>query len=216
MEKSLNIIELFSSIQGETNFAGLPTAFVRLAACNLRCSWCDTSYSFGRGVPHSISSLISAVEKLGCRYVCITGGEPLLQDNVHLLMSSLCDRGYILSLETGGSLPTEKVDKRVHLILDIKCPGSGMSDKNFWANLDHLHPQDQVKFVIKDENDFQYAVQVCEKYHLFKKVKEVLFSPVFDQLDSKLLVSWILRDKLPVRLNLQLHKFIWPPGTRGV
>lgn len=213
---SLNLIEIFASVQGETSFAGLPTTFIRLAQCNLRCSWCDTAYSFKRGTPHPIAAIVAQVEEFGCRHVCVTGGEPLLQPLVHKLMESLCDRHYTLSLETGGSLTTAAVDPRVHIILDVKCPGSGMSEKNHWHNLGQLRPHDQVKFVIKDAEDYQYALDVCEKYHLHSRVREVLFSPVHDVLDSQQLVSWILRDKLPVRLNLQIHKFIWSPTTRGV
>lgn len=213
---SLNLIEIFASVQGETSFTGCPTTFIRLAQCNLRCTWCDTTYSFGRGTPHAISDIIETVKANGCPYVCITGGEPLLQQNVHLLMSQLCDMGYILSLETGGSLPINTVDPRVHTILDIKCPGSGMSGKNLWSNLEILKSIDEVKFVITDSIDYAYAVDVINKYRLNERVKEILFSPVFNVLDSKVLVEWILRDKLPVRLNLQTHKYIWSPNTRGV
>lgn len=213
---TLDLIELFSSVQGETSFTGFPTTFIRLAKCNLRCSWCDTTYSFKRGTPHTLFSILSKVEEFGCRHTCITGGEPLLQPNVHKLMKELCDRKYVVSLETGGSLATEAVDPRVHVILDIKCPGSGMSEKNYWKNLTWLKPHDQVKFVLKDESDYCYARSICEKYDLYNQVQEVLLSPVHEVLDSQKLVSWILRDRLPVRLNLQIHKFIWSPTTRGV
>lgn len=213
---SLNLIELFASVQGETSHAGLPTTFVRLAQCNLRCTWCDTAYSFGRGTAHTITSIIEKVKEYGCHNVCITGGEPLLQENVHSLMTQLCDLGHQLSLETSGSLTTEHVDPRVHVILDVKCPKSGMSDKNYWPNIELLRQHDQVKFVIQDEEDYEYSKEICEKYKLHSKVKEVLFSPVFGKLDSKQLVEWILRDKLKVRLNLQIHKFIWSPETKGV
>lgn len=213
---TLQMTEIFASVQGETSFAGLPTTFVRLAACNLRCTWCDTTYSFGRGDTWELDAIIQKIEGYGCRNVCITGGEPLLQSNVYLLMKELCDRGYILSLETGGSLPTTEVDSRVTIVLDIKCPGSGMSEKNYWANLPHLRTFDEIKFVLTDRDDYDYAKSICAKYELFKKVNTVLFSPVHGALDPQDLVQWILQDRLPVRLNLQLHKFIWDPLKKGV
>lgn len=215
-ETRLNLIELFASVQGETSLSGLPTTFVRLAGCNLRCSWCDTPYSFGRGEPVSLDEIVRKVDSHGCRYVCITGGEPLLQSNVYPLMTDLCDRGYILSLETGGSLSIKSVDPRVRIILDLKCPDSKMSHKNDWGNIPFLRKQDEVKFVILGEEDYQYAKDVCHQYQLFETVGEVLFSPVHGKLAPCDLVGWILRDKLPVRLNLQLHKYIWDPMTRGV
>jgi 7-carboxy-7-deazaguanine synthase len=215
-ENFLNLTEIFSSIQGETSLSGLPTVFVRLAACNLRCSWCDTTYSFGRGMPTSFSDLYRAIENYGCRYICITGGEPLLQSNIHPFMSSLCNQNYKVSLETGGSLSIETVDPRVHIILDIKCPASGMSTKNYWENLNHLRPKDEVKFVLLDQDDYLYAQNICTKYHLSSKVNHILFSPVHGKLDPKILINWILEDKLPVRLNLQMHKYVWSPDTRGV
>ncbi len=213
---NLNLIEIFASVQGETSFTGLPTTFIRLAACNLRCSWCDTTYSFGRGTPFAIEAILEKVRENGCRHVCVTGGEPLLQSDVHVLMKKLCDEDFCVSLETGGSLSIETVDPRVHVILDIKCPGSAMSHKNLWSNLDILKKEDEVKFVIADEEDYIYAKEICLNHSLFTKVSEVLFSPVFGRLDPKELVSWILQDKLQVRLNLQIHKFIWDPATKGV
>lgn len=213
---TLNVIEVFPSVQGETTFAGLPTAFIRLAACNLRCTWCDTTYSFGRGVPWTLDSIIDTVETFGYRYVCVTGGEPLLQNNVHMLMKELCDRGYILSLETGGSLSISQVDSRVHVILDLKCPDSGMSHKNLWENILLLKTKDEVKFVIMSKNDYDYAKEICHFHHLYEKVSTVLFSPVHGSLNPQELVGWILSDKLPVRLNMQIHKIIWEPSTRGV
>lgn len=213
---TLNIIEIFASVQGETSLTGFPTSFVRLAACNLRCSWCDTTYSFGRGEPQSLEAIVQQIELNSCRHVCITGGEPLLQANVYPLMKTLCDKGFIVSLETGGSLTTEKVDPRVRIILDVKCPGSDMSDKNYWANLNHLRIHDEVKFVLIDRTDYDYAIDISKKYNLFERKTPVLLSPVHGVLDSKLLIEWILRDKYPARLNLQIHKFIWTPETRGV
>lgn len=214
---SLQLIEIFFSIQGETSFSGLPTTFIRLAACNLRCSWCDTSYSFGRGETWQIHDIISKVQTGGCRHVCITGGEPLLQENVYVLIQNLCDLGYVCSIETGGSLPISKIDPRAITILDIKCPGSAMSHKNDWNNLSNLNSHDEIKFVILDRIDYDFAKDICEKYQLFARSKEVLLSPVHGKLDAKLLVNWILEDQLQnCRLNLQLHKFIWDPLQRGV
>jgi 7-carboxy-7-deazaguanine synthase len=216
LAEQLNIIELFRSVQGETSLTGLPTSFIRLAACNLRCTWCDTAYSFGRGTPYSLAKILDTVESFGCPYVCVTGGEPLLQKSVLSLMHHLCDRRYKVSLETGGSLPTANVDPRVKVILDVKCPGSGMADKNFWPNLKTLRNHDEVKFVITDRADYDYSRQVIEQHALTDRVNEILFSPVFGTLDPKQLVHWILEDRLPVRLNMQVHKFIWSPETQGV
>lgn len=214
--EELRLIEIFESVQGETTTTGLPTTFIRLAACNLRCTWCDTTYSFGKGVPFSLNDIWNKVETYGHRHICVTGGEPLLQQNVLKLMTALCDHGYIVNLETGGSLTTEFVDARTHIILDIKCPDSGMSSKNYWENLSRLRMHDEVKFVINSIVDYDYAKEIVAKYTLFEKTPHVLFSPVHGKLDSKELVSWILRDRLHVRLNLQTHKFIWAPETRGV
>ncbi len=211
----LDIIEIFASVQGETANTGLPTTFIRLARCNLRCSWCDTAYSFKRGAQLSVDSILHQVQEFGLSHICITGGEPLLQENVHPLMAKLCDLGYQLTIETGGSLDIDPIDPRVRVILDIKCPGSGMSEKNLWKNLFAIRPQDEVKFVIKNEEDYAFAKNICEKHALFKKTG-VLFSPVHGVCESKELVQWMLKDKLPARLNLQIHKFIWDPATRGV
>ncbi len=213
---TLNITEIFRSVQGETSLAGLPTTFVRLSACNLRCTWCDTPYSFSRGNPQSVSEIIETIKLHGTPFVCITGGEPLLQENVHVLMHSLCDLGLSVSLETGGSLSIEKVDPRVITILDIKCPGSGMSHKNVWKNLELLRSHDEVKFVLKDKEDYLYAKEVCLKYSLYDRSKFPLYSPVHGILNPQNLLEWQLEDKLKVRLNLQIHKWIWPANTRGV
>lgn len=213
--EDLNVIEIFASVQGETTRTGLPTTFVRLASCNLRCSWCDTAYSFGRGNPLPISAIINKIKDMGCKHVCVTGGEPLLQNHVHLLMKQLCDAGYVINLETGGSLSIEAVDPRVHIILDVKCPGSDMSHKNYWPNLDLIKPADEVKFVILNRQDYEFSKEICSKHQLWKRT-EILFSPVHGLLNPKELVSWILADKIPVRLNLQMHKYIWDPQTRGV
>jgi len=212
----LNLIELFESVQGETSFSGLPTTFIRLAACNLRCTWCDTAYSFGRGEPRSIQKILAATRAFGHRQVCVTGGEPLLQKAVYPLLVQLCNEDFKVSIETGGSLSIEMIDPRVKIILDIKCPGSSMEQKNHWSNLPRLRQYDEVKFVLADRDDYLYAKEICTRYDLFHRVQEVLFSPVFDQLDPQELIRWILDDKLRVRLNLQIHKFIWLPSTKGV
>lgn len=215
-QPTLNIIEVFRSIQGETSYTGLPTTFIRLAACNLRCTWCDTTYSFGRGEPATLESLIQQVEQNGCKNVCVTGGEPLLQKNVIPLITQLCDKDYKVSVETSGSLTTEYIDRRAKVILDIKCPGSGMSNKNLWKNLEWLNVQDEIKFVIMDRADYDWSIEICNQYDLFSKSREILFSPVFNKLDPQKLIEWILVDQLPVRLNMQIHKFIWDPLKKGV
>lgn len=216
LNAELFITEIFTSIQGETSFSGLPTSFVRLAQCNLRCTWCDTSYSFTKGTSYSIPEIIDMIKKSGCHYVCITGGEPLLQKNVHQLMTQLADLNFTISLETSGSLSISSVDPRVSVILDIKCPGSKMSHKNDWQNMTHLKPQDEIKFVLLDRQDYDYAKEMIQKYALHEKVKEILLSPVHNVLNPQDLVRWVLEDKLKIRLNLQLHKWIWPPETKGV
>lgn len=214
MFMKLNITELFRSVQGETSFSGLPTYFIRLAACNLRCRWCDTPYSFPRGEPTDIEDILERVEQSGCRYVCVTGGEPLLQKEVHPLMKQLADRGYVVSLETGGSLTIREVDPRVKVILDLKCPGSGMEAKNDWTNIPLLKPVDEIKFVIADKIDYEWSKTICTRYRLW--AHHVLLSPVHGELDPKQLVEWMLDDKLPARLNLQLHKYIWGALVKGV
>lgn len=208
------LTECFKSVQGESSLAGLPTTFIRLSGCNLRCSWCDTSYSFKRGERWSLEQIKSQVESFGAPYVCITGGEPLLQAPVHLLMSELCDLGYLVSIETGGSLPIDPIDPRVHIILDVKCPQSGMHEKNHLENLSKLKSSDEIKFVIADRNDYDFAKSICDQYQLYRF--PLLFSPVFGKMDPQCLVSWILEDNLKVRLNLQQHKYIWHPEQKGV
>lgn len=215
-KNTLNLTEIFCSVQGETSLSGLPTTFIRLSSCNLRCSWCDTPYSFAKGDPQTLDTIFETVQKHGARHICITGGEPLLQKNVLPLMSRLCDEGYTVSLETGGSLSTENIDPRVITILDIKCPGSGMSQKNAWENIVQLKAQDEVKFVIKDHLDYEWAKEICQKHNLYQRDKEVLFSPVHEILDPQVLIKWMLDDKLKARLNLQIHKWIWTPETKGV
>jgi 7-carboxy-7-deazaguanine synthase len=213
---NLNITELFHSVQGETSLTGWPTAFIRLAGCPMRCSWCDTTYSFKRGTDRTLDELLQFVEKVPVRHVCITGGEPLAQPNVFSLMTALCDRGKVVSLETGGAISTAAVDPRVITILDVKCPGSGMLEKNCWENLNILRPQDEVKFVIADRTDYDFSKEICSQHGLYSKVAAVLFSPVWGQLHPRQLVEWMLADGVAARLNLQTHKYIWAPETRGV
>jgi 7-carboxy-7-deazaguanine synthase len=212
----LTVNEIFHSIQGESTRAGEPCVFVRLTACDLRCSWCDTPYAFHEGEKRSLDEVITAVAKYGCRTVEITGGEPLLQEDVYPLMERLITAGHTVMLETGGHRPITRVPRAVVKIVDVKCPGSGEAHKNCWSNLDQLAPHDEVKFVLKDRRDYEYARDVIVRYDLPSRCAALLLSPVHDVLDARLLSEWILSDRLPARLQLQLHKFIWAPTTRGV
>ncbi len=211
----LKVNEIFFSIQGESSMAGLPCIFVRLTYCNLRCSYCDTEYAFYEGSDYSIEDILSEIKKYDCRLVEITGGEPLLQSDVHALMSELCNRGYSVMLETGGSLPIKDVDNRVKIIMDLKCPSSNMSHKNLYENIDYLKPTDEVKFVIGNREDYEWSKNIIRKYSLADKCT-VLFSTVFSELEPVQLAEWILEDNLKVRFQLQLHKYIWSPTKRGV
>jgi 7-carboxy-7-deazaguanine synthase len=212
----LTVNEIFHSIQGESTYAGEPCVFVRLTACDLRCSWCDTPYAFYEGRKMSIEEVLQEVDRYGCPLVEVTGGEPLLQPDVYPLMTRLLASGRTVLLETGGHRSIERVPSGVIRIMDIKCPGSGESEKNAWENLAHLSGEDQVKFVIKDRADYEYARDVVTREALSGRVAAVLFSPVHGVLASRDLAEWILADRLPVRLQLQAHKFIWSPDTRGV
>ena len=204
----LRITEIFHSLQGETSRVGLPTAFIRLTGCPLRCGYCDTSYAFSGGTSMSIDSVINQISRFSPHYVTVTGGEPLAQAGCLPLLASLCDHGYSVSLETSGALDISRVDKRVSRIVDIKTPGSGEVERNNWENLEYLTAQDELKFVLCDENDYHWAKQVMRDRNL-DQICPVLFSPVFQQLDPVALAAWILRDKLSVRMQLQLHKLIW-------
>ena len=212
----LTINEIFHSIQGESTFAGQPCVFVRLTACDLRCSWCDTPYAFSEGRKMSIDEVMTEVERFGSPLVEVTGGEPLLQQDVYPLMNRLLECGKTVLLETGGHRSIEDVPEGVVRILDVKCPGSGESDKIDWHNLTRLTPADQVKFVIKDRGDYEFARDVLMRQSLATRVAAVLFSPVHAVLEARVLAEWILEDRLPVRLQLQAHKYIWSPETRGV
>ena len=204
----LRISEIFHSLQGETSRAGLPTVFVRLTGCPLRCSYCDTAYAFSGGQNMTLAAILEEVGRYGTRYVTVTGGEPLAQKSCLELLRTLCDAGYEVSLETGGALDVSGVDARVMKVLDIKTPGSGEVEKNLWRNLDHLQAQDEVKFVLCDAADYEWARQVVQERRLEQKCG-VLFSPAQGQLSPEHLAEWILRDRLPVRLQLQLHKLLW-------
>jgi 7-carboxy-7-deazaguanine synthase len=212
----LTINEIFHSIQGESTYAGAPCVFVRLTACDLRCTWCDTPYAFTEGVKNTVADVVDAVAGFGCPLVEITGGEPLLQDDAYPLMAELRDRGLTVLLETGGHISVDRVPAGIVKIIDIKCPGSGESARNHWPNLDLLAPADQVKFVIRDRTDYEFARRVVERHQLTTKCEAVLFSPVHGVLAPPELASWILADRLTVRLQLQVHKYIWGAHARGV
>jgi 7-carboxy-7-deazaguanine synthase len=212
----LTVNEIFYSVQGESTHAGKPCVFVRLTACDLRCTWCDTPYAFHEGQKRTVEEVVTEVESHGCRLVEITGGEPLLQDEVYPLMNALLDRGYTVLLETGGHRPIDLVPPAVVKVVDIKCPGSGEAEKNDWPNLDALSAHDEVKFVIQDRVDYEFAREIIDRHQLSSRTAAVLLSPVHGTLDPQRLAEWMLADRLPGRLQLQLHKYIWTPETRGV
>jgi 7-carboxy-7-deazaguanine synthase len=212
----LTINEIFHSIQGESTYAGRPCVFVRLTACDLRCSWCDTPYAFHEGTKMAVDDVIERVRGYGCNVVEITGGEPLLQKDVYPLMQRLLDEGHTVLLETGGHVSAARVPAGVARVIDVKCPGSGEAAKNCWENLDQLRPTDEIKFVIKDRDDYEYARRIVGEHDLTHRAAAVLFSPVHGVLEAKQLAEWILADRLEVRLQLQAHKYIWDAQTRGV
>jgi 7-carboxy-7-deazaguanine synthase len=215
-EKTLTINEIYHSIQGESTWVGRPCVFVRLTFCNLRCNYCDTEYAFYDGRKQKLGEILETVGTFGCRLVEITGGEPLLQKNVLPLMAMLCDSRYTVLLETSGAHDISKVDPRVHRIMDLKTPGSGEVDKNLWSNIDHLTLRDEVKFVMGTREDYEWACEKVRRYDLASRCHAVLFSPIFGRIDPRQIVEWILEDKLNVRFQLQMHKFIWSPTQRGV
>ena len=212
----LTVNEVFYSIQGESSYAGRPCVFVRLTACDLRCSWCDTPYAFTEGRKQSLDEVLAEVDRLNCRLVEVTGGEPLLQEEVYPLMQALIDDGRTVLLETGGHRSIERVPEAVTIIMDVKCPGSGESDHNDWTNLDRLRTHDEVKFVVQDRADYEFARDVICRHRLAERAAAIHLSPVHSVMDLRALAEWILADHLPVRLQTQLHKYIWNPGTRGV
>ena len=211
----LKVNEIFHSIQGESRHTGRPCVFVRLTGCNLRCTWCDTAYAFEEGVDLSVRLVLERIAPYATRYVLITGGEPLVQEGATDLIGELCDRGYEVAVETGGSLDISSVDRRAMLVMDLKCPGSGMSQKNRWENIALLKPTDEVKFVLADRADYDWARDAIARHRLADRCG-VLLSPVHGALQPRSLAEWILADRLPVRLQLQIHKYIWPPDLRGV
>ena len=215
MGSKLIVNEIFLSLQGEASRAGLPCAFVRLSGCNLHCRWCDTQYAWADGREMAVEDVLAEVARLGCRRVEITGGEPLAQPGAAALLHRLCDEGYETLVETNGSLDISVVDRRACRIVDFKCPSSGAVEQNLWANVEHLTARDEVKFVLADRADYDYANAAVGKQGLLDRCP-VIFSPVHGLLAPRELAKWILADGLDVRLGLQLHKFIWPDRDRGV
>ena len=218
---SLPVTEIFHSIQGESTWSGLPCTFVRLTGCPLRCVWCDTEYAFHGGRRRALTEIVQEVDALGTRLVEITGGEPLAHPNAFRLASLLLDEGFTVLVETSGAIDISPLDPRAHRIMDLKCPGSGEVERNLWENLDHLKDRDELKFVVADRTDYEWARDVMRERGLGRRPEEgtlgaILMSPVWDVLDPSHLADWILQDHLPVRLQTQLHKHIWAPDARGV
>lgn len=211
----MKINEIFKSIQGESSFAGLPTLFVRLTGCNLRCQWCDTKYAYDEAVDLTVDEAIGRVNAFGLQFVQITGGEPMLQGDVYELMDRLLISGYKVSLETNGSMDLSSVDTMVVKIIDIKCPSSGESGQMYFNNLNYLLKSDEIKFVIKDRDDYNWAKGIIDRYNLIERCN-ILISPVYGEIEPREMAEWILEDNLNVRLQIQLHKLIWHPEMRGV
>lgn len=212
----LTVNEIFHSIQGESSYAGRPCVFVRLTGCNLRCAWCDTAYAFDEGRAISVDEVVGAVEAYDCPLVEITGGEPLLQPDVYPLMNRLLGAGKTVLLETGGQIDISDVPAAVVKVLDVKCPGSGEAARNAWGNLERLAGHDEVKFVIRDRADYEFARDVLRRHGLERRCAAVLLSPVHRVLDPRELAAWSLADRLPVRVQVQLHKYVWGDDARGV
>jgi 7-carboxy-7-deazaguanine synthase len=210
----MRVTEIFHSIQGESSHAGRPCVFVRLTGCNLRCRWCDSEYTFTGGEKTSLDDVLARVRGYGCKLVEITGGEPLAQSEAFDLIRTLCDEGFEVLIETSGSIDITPVDRRAKIILDVKCPGSGEAAKNRWENLDSLRPHDEVKFVIADRTDYDFAKRIVAEKNLDRWT--VLFSPVWGEMDMKTLAEWMLADRVTARLQTQLHKHIWGAEARGV
>ena len=212
----LTVNEIFHSIQGESSYAGRPCVFVRLTGCNLRCTWCDTAYAFDEGRSIPVDEVVGAVEAYDCPLVEITGGEPLLQPDVYPLMNRLLGAGKTVLLETGGQIDISDVPAAVVKVLDVKCPGSGEAARNAWGNLERLAGHDEVKFVIRDRADYEFARDVLRRHGLERRCAAVLLSPVHRVMDPRQLAAWSLADRLPVRLQVQLHKYVWGDDARGV
>lgn len=208
-KESLRISEIFYSLQGEARESGLPTVFVRLTGCPLRCTYCDSEYAFYGGERMMLEQILQQVQSHPARHVCVTGGEPLAQPNCFPLMKALCDAGYAVSLETSGAMPVDKVDERVSRVVDLKTPASGEQHRNRMENMQVLTRQDQVKFVICDRGDYDWARFTLDQYRIPERVGEVLFSPSYEQLQPRQLAEWILEDGLPVRMQMQMHKLLW-------
>lgn len=213
--EQLRITEIFHSLQGEARTVGIPTVFIRLTGCPLRCQYCDTAYAFTGGHLQTISEIVNEVKRYDPRYVTVTGGEPLAQQNCKVLLATLCDLDFNVSLETSGAVDISIVDSRVSVVLDIKTPGSGEVSRNLYANIDLLKPSDQVKFVICNRDDYEWSRFKVNEHNLVQRVEDVLFSPSYQELAARELADWILEDRLPVRLQIQLHKLLWgdKPGV---
>lgn len=221
MSDFLRVTEIFHSIQGESTWAGLACTFIRLTGCPLRCVWCDTAYSFHGGEKISLEDIVQRVDTIGTRVVEITGGEPLIHRNAFVLTEQLLDRGYTVLVETSGAIDVASLDPRAHRIMDLKCPGSGEESRNLWSNLDHLSARDEIKFVIKDRIDYEWARAVIREHGLDQRVisgrlRALLISPVWDSVEFRELAEWVLTDQLPVRYQIQLHKVIWGANVPGV
>ncbi len=212
---SLRVNEIFKSIQGESTYAGIPCVFVRLTGCNLRCSYCDTTYAYEEGVDMSVNEIVNKIEGYDCKNVCITGGEPLLQTNVYKLINLLKTKSYKIFVETNGALNIDLLPGNIIRVMDVKCPDSGMNKKMDWRNLERLRGDDEVKFVLSSKKDYEWAKRIVRKRNLPDKTN-VLFGSAYGKLKPKSLAGWILKDRLNVRLQLQLHRIIWPDKTRGV
>jgi 7-carboxy-7-deazaguanine synthase len=218
---SLRVTEIFHSIQGESTWIGVPTTFVRLTGCPLRCVWCDTEYAFHGGELMTLDQIVARVDEIGTRVVEITGGEPLVHRNAFVLTERLLDEGYTVLVETSGAIGIGPLDPRAHRIMDLKCPGSGESSKNLWSNLEHLTARDELKFVVKDRSDYEWAREVIRERELNRRLEEgtlraIHLSPVWGELELSALAGWILEDRLPVRYQIQLHKVIWGANVPGV
>jgi 7-carboxy-7-deazaguanine synthase len=213
---TLVVNEIFYSVQGESTHAGRPCAFVRLTACNLRCNYCDTEYAFYEGRRMAVAEVAAQVEGYRCPLVEITGGEPLLQEGVYALCAAMLEAGLQVMIETSGAADVSRLDPRVIKIMDLKCPGSGEAGRNLWSNLDHLSALDEVKFVISDRADYEWTRDVIVRHGLARRVNAVLLSPAFGRVEPASLAAWMLEDRLPARLQLQIHKYIWSPTARGV
>jgi len=216
LNQTLQVTEIFKSIQGESSWAGLPCIFIRLTGCPLRCSYCDTVYAYEDGTEMTINAILEQCTELGGTLTEVTGGEPLSQEACPLLVQKLLENSFTVLVETNGALPIANLPSNAIRIMDIKCPGSGMSDKNHWDNIEALAPNDEVKFVIGDRADYEWSRDILKKYDLKNRCHEVLFAPVNGVMEPQALAEWILDDALEVRFQLQLHKHIWPEGRKGV